>query len=450
MNKQDLVSAMSEKSGLPKKVSEFEINDIVKNIDEYIEKYNDKISETNAKSAIKDFDCTWNKITKYDLDWYSPSNHQSKYGTTLVIYSVAVHDLTNKTKENIRCLSQLIEEFDNDKDVENQYSIKMILYLNLGLCWQKLGKYEKKAVSAFKKYLYYELRLSNNTSFVGISAFGFRKCDKYLYKSLKKEQLNLSSPSVFNDPYDCPVLSLLNLYGDETSKLILKAYNEGLKIACFSRNIKLYPETRTELSQEEKEKGYNIDSLDNTTLLDEKGNPVYEKKNKDEDADILNPLMWAHYADSHRGICIKYHFKREMTKKEEVVSYFRDVMYSDENLSKYTKADAIPLDRAFFLKGKSWEYENELRYLEFDIDGKGTHKQVNISNCIEEIYFGLKCKQKDIEKVKKILKGKKWNRIIPKNVITGSEEQCEECEIKFYQMEMDKKQFGRLKAKELL
>ena len=54
-----------------------EINDIVKNIDEYIEKYNDKISETNAKSAIKDFDCTWNKITKYDLDWYSPSNHQS-------------------------------------------------------------------------------------------------------------------------------------------------------------------------------------------------------------------------------------------------------------------------------------------------------------------------------------------------------------------------------------
>ena len=42
------------------------------------------------------------------------------------------------------------------------------------------------------------------------TAFAFRKCTNFLYQSLVNEQLNLSSPTTFNDPFDCPIRELLN------------------------------------------------------------------------------------------------------------------------------------------------------------------------------------------------------------------------------------------------
>lgn len=77
-------------------------------------------------------------------------------------------------------------------------------------------------MSAFKKYLFYLLAQSNNNSFANLSSFAFRKCNEYLYKSLINEQLNLSSPSEFNDPFDCPILALLKMYEDDVDELILK------------------------------------------------------------------------------------------------------------------------------------------------------------------------------------------------------------------------------------
>lgn len=70
------------------------------------------------------------------------------------------------------------------------------------------------------------------------TAYAFRKCTNFLYQSLVNEQLNLSSPTTFNDPFDCPIRELLN-NGDDISKLQLQAYKDCLKIACFTSNIKL-------------------------------------------------------------------------------------------------------------------------------------------------------------------------------------------------------------------
>lgn len=60
MNKQDLVSAMSEKSGLPKKVSEFAINSFVESISDALAKGESvqligfgtfKVSKRNARKG---------------------------------------------------------------------------------------------------------------------------------------------------------------------------------------------------------------------------------------------------------------------------------------------------------------------------------------------------------------------------------------------------------------
>lgn len=94
------------------------------------------------------------------------------------------------------------------------------------------------------------------------------------------------------------------------------------------------------------------------------------------------------------------------------------------------------------MKGKDWEYENELRYLYFDIESTGKHKQIDIPNCIEAVYFGLKCSDSDKDTILKILKGKKL-------VTCDLRKNKTEKDIEFYQMELDYKHFGRLKAVKL-
>lgn len=41
-------------------------------------------------------------------------------------------------------------------------------------------------------------------------------------------------------------------------------------------------------------------------------------------------------------------------------------------MSKYSKKDSINLEDAYFLKGKDWEYENELRFLHYDLNNQDT------------------------------------------------------------------------------
>lgn len=182
-------------------------NDI-KLLDNYIDNYLEKVTAENAQQCVNEFDNNWKTITAYIAD-ETPA-YQSKYGLALVIFSVANFELLNISPKNMEFLSDLIYQYDKDENVKYQFGVKQSLFCNLGLCWHKLGqRYDNEAILAFKKYLFYLLNQSNNSSFSGLSAFGFRKCNEYLYQSLINEQLNISSPSEFNDPFDCPILVLL-------------------------------------------------------------------------------------------------------------------------------------------------------------------------------------------------------------------------------------------------
>lgn len=382
----------------------------VKKINNYIDSYYENVNETNAQQAIDDFKEDWKIIIDY-VDDYEEGTNESKYAKALEILSVAYHDLANTTETDIKRLCKLIEEFDNNDSVKYKFRVKQVLFLNLGLSWHKLG-YDNKAIEAFKKHIYYLITLSSR-SYYTATAFAFRKCDKYLYQALNNEQLNLSSPTTFNDPFDCPIIELLN-NEDEVSKLMLQAYQDCLRIACFTYNIKL---------------------------------PYYgkgEKKHKRDRKEYLNELMWAHYADSHKGICIKYQFCNSLTqlsgKNKSVVSYLKDVEYSDKAMAQYSSKNSITLKDAFFLKGKSWEYENELRLLYYNLDKQDDHIQIDIPNSVEAIYFGLKCSEEDKKTIKKIMQQKKYIQKDSNGNIKS------ENQINFYQMGIDDKHFGRIKA----
>lgn len=375
----------------------------------YIKRYENKVSKNNAKEVINSFKEEWVNTIE---------NSGEDYGNALIVYSTGVFELETLSTDEVELLSERIKFFDEKESVKCKFAIKTALFINLAQCWYRLGdKYKKNIINAIKKYIYYLLYPFNKQ--YSPSAYKFRACNKYLFQSLINENIGLTSPGYFNDPFDSPILELLN-NDEEFPQYIRQAYNDCLKVSCFSSYTKL-------------------PRLDKKTFQSIKN----EKKTEDGIPDYLNGLMWAHYADSHKGVCIKYHFPKSFTilshNSDSVTCFFHDITYSDSDISQYSKKDSINMEDAFFLKGKQWEYENELRFFYFDVNGREGYKVIKAENCIEAVYFGLRCSEEDRTTIMNILKDKKL-------ITIDYQKKQTESPIKFYQMKVDTEHFGQVKA----
>ena len=108
-----------------------------------------------------------------------------------------------------------------------------------------------------------------------IEVFKFRPVNKYTLDSLIKKQLYFSSPAELNDPHDCQVdieQSIRSALGEATGKQ--------------RANLELLLRQKDTLA-----------SL--RSNLDCSGVCSFSNK-------LLNPVMWSHYADGHRGIGLYY------------------------------------------------------------------------------------------------------------------------------------------------
>lgn len=76
---------------------------------------------------------------------------------------------------------------------------------------------------------------------------------------------------------------------------------------------------------------------------------------------VDDPVIWSHYADSHRGMALEFEFADQAAP--------RRVFYPPDNLRQQLdlsdpdiQGDSLyAMDLAFFTKAKSWEYEKEYR-----------------------------------------------------------------------------------------
>lgn len=81
--------------------------------------------------------------------------------------------------------------------------------------------------------------------------------------------------------------------------------------------------------------------------------------------DPVNVLMWAHYADNHRGLVLGFDekhefFNRKRSQNDEFYS-LRKVIYSDA--APFSSLLTLEDDAIFVTKGTKWEYEKEWRML---------------------------------------------------------------------------------------
>ena len=70
-------------------------------------------------------------------------------------------------------------------------------------------------------------------------------------------------------------------------------------------------------------------------------------------------LMWAHYADSHRGICLEFDGFSTLMAQAQPVCYSAN----RQPINPYEDDQLTMLDKALFTKSEHWSYEAEWRFL---------------------------------------------------------------------------------------
>jgi len=131
-------------------------------------------------------------------------------------------------------------------------------------------------------------------------------------------------------------------------------------------------------------------------------------EDKDGNSTIANVLMWSHYADSHKGFCVKYHFSDSFLKTEKrCTTRFKDIIYKDREEPFSIEKDKLTTDVLLLSKHDAWSYENEVRLIACLPDENEEHIgiQLDDESFIESIYFGYRCDEKTITQVKSALKG---------------------------------------------
>lgn len=104
-------------------------------------------------------------------------------------------------------------------------------------------------------------------------------------------------------------------------------------------------------------------------------------------SDCYNELLWAHYADSHKGVCIGFDAK----KLEEISSYeilpvcLQDKRPEVEFLDNRSHYDEY-VKKMLTTKSRVWEYEHEYRMIAFNPE----ERKICCFGAIKEIYLGCR------------------------------------------------------------
>lgn len=110
-----------------------------------------------------------------------------------------------------------------------------------------------------------------------------------------------------------------------------------------------------------------------------------------------SPIMFAHYADNHKGVCLEY----EVDSKD-----FFKVNYTEDypKLELFNPMPDSVIKYRLLTKHKDWEYESEYRLIQYNREpGTYSHQRIKL----KAIYLGLNCEEKTKKEIKTIIANKK-------------------------------------------
>ena len=108
-----------------------------------------------------------------------------------------------------------------------------------------------------------------------------------------------------------------------------------------------------------------------------------------------NILMWAHYADSHKGICLKF----DLLEAYETFAFIGKVNYTNEYPKYNVLSTADKFKSYYCTKARCWEYEDEWRA----IRPTGPELIHFPKKALVEIVFGCNTKPEDIQRIQEVV-----------------------------------------------
>lgn len=211
-------------------------------------------------------------------------------------------------------------------------------------------------------------------------------CDNHK-QALQDSVLYSSLPTSFNDFIDT------NLIISELAKrrMTQKVYDSFREKYGFPKAEVSSNHDFLKIAEEyiRKAAGENIDPMPEAKLitlnqmLDRGRQQIVEERQKQLrsvysvccfSANNKSSLMWAHYADSSKGFCVEYAFKKEGIKADNVQLLFPVLYKSDARMlvDDIDETDSSYLMYAATVKDNQWQYEQEWRrfYLGDDVGPK--------------------------------------------------------------------------------
>jgi len=208
---------------------------------------------------------------------------------------------------------------------------------------------------------------------------------KFTHDIFMKNELYFPHPDQINDPFDCKIpFSLESITREMLIKFVKISNLEPLQIKEVKRYIEDSP--MSELIKDLREAP---ETHRNVGILS------FSQK-------YLDILMWGHYADSHKGICIAFDYN-------ELSSAFRDKQIACGGVN-YPPANTCPkwnpfdvdveaganIEKVYFTKSIDWEYEEEWRVM--FLKHGGTLQKIK-PNAIVSVYLGCQIAEGDEETV---------------------------------------------------
>jgi len=219
---------------------------------------------------------------------------------------------------------------------------------------------------------------------------------EYLERIFKNLELYFPSPTALNDPFECKTRFVI---GDLNSP----NYRDIHESWCVYTQMNRKPG----LNKVEYIKYYRSLSLDqhlkNTELIRQDMHDINDSRWRifSLSKNHCSPLMWAHYANNHKGICLEFDCDNSIFGRAYKVSYTKTL-----NKIDVTEDDGDLYFNSLLNKTTPWEYEQEYRVL-----GESSNQISGLPTVIDSafhypsefltgIIFGARMNKKDIDIVK--------------------------------------------------
>ena len=258
-----------------------------------------------------------------------------------------------------------------------------------------IDEFENKLFSTTRANLDIEAAINLKEQHIPTSLYKYRAINCNALKNLENDTIWLADPSTFNDPYDC-------LHTFQTEKLINFEKINSLKAQVFK-----------DLSDSQRRKyedAINQVMGDELAEINEYQARVIANSFKlcSFSERLDSTLMWAHYADYHKGFCIEYDFAAlpsDDIRKRLLypVIYRNNLLNATEFYAQALKGQGFNnlfLSLAALVKAEDWKYEHEWRLV--FANATMTEAQTYIVPKPKAVYFGARIAQEKKHELKRI------------------------------------------------